>query len=499
MYESYFGFKKKPFNITPDPSFLYLSKKHREALAQLICSLREKKGFVVLSGEVGTGKTTILRSLLDRLDENCQVAYIFNTKISVVEFLKFICHDFGLQVSENSKIDYLIKLHDFLIESHNNGKTTALIVDEAQNLDTSLFEEIRMLTNLETSSQKLLQIFLAGQPELDDILDQSELRQLKQRISTRYHLLPLDRHETKEYIRARMRVAGAKSPNCFTEGSIQEIYDYSRGIPRLINNICDNSLQIGYATDTPIIDEKIIRECVSDLRLEKNHKARRKTKADNKVRSSFVIIFIGLLVAAVALSLSGKLSVPQSLSRPLETVQSLFQTPLRTEAKDAVLVKTEAPQDAGVAENPEIRIAIVKEGDSVSMIILREFGRLDLHLLEAVKRLNPEIKDINRIVVGQEIKLPSDLEEAYKNPGAPSYFSIHLASFRQFDEANRLFQKLIEIGEKPTIIPANIKGSAWYRVTIGEYRDFSEASVNAKRLVQSGQFGYAEPLKIPDL
>ena len=498
MYESYFGLKKKPFNITPDPRFLYLSKKHREALAQLICGLREKKGFVVLSGEVGTGKTTILRSLLDRLNENCQVAYIFNTKISVVEFLKFICHDFGLQVSDDSKIGYLIKLHDFLIESHSNGKTTTLIVDEAQNLDTSLFEEIRMLTNLETSSQKLLQIFLVGQPELDDILDQSELRQLRQRISTRYHLLPLDRHETKEYIRARMRVAGAKSPNCFTEGSIQEIYDYSRGIPRLINNICDNSLQIGYATDTPIIDEKIIRECVSDLRLEKNHKARRKTKADSKVRASFIIIFIGLLVAAIALSLSEKLSVPQGVSRPVETVQSLFQRGRRTEAKDAGLVKTEAPQAAGVAENPEIRIAIVKEGDSVSQIILREFGRVDVHLLEAVKKLNPEIEDINRIV-GHEIKLPSDPGEAYENPGAPSYFSIHLASFRRFDGGNRLFNKLIEIGEKPTLIPANIKGSTWYRVTIGEYEDSTGASVNAKRLVQSGQFGYAKPLKIPDL
>jgi phage tail protein X len=204
------------------------------------------------------------------------------------------------------------------------------------------------------------------------------------------------------------------------------------------------------------------------------------------------------LVAAIALSLSGKLSVPQGVSKPVETVQSLFQTPLRTEAKDAGLVKTEAPQAAGVAENPGIRIVIAKEGDSVSQIILREFGRVDVRLLEAVKKLNPEIEDVNRIV-GHEIKLPSDPEEAYKNPGAPSYFSIHLASFRHFNEANRLFNKLIEIGEKPTIIPANIKGSAWYRVTIGEYEDSTGASVNAKRLVQSGQFGYAKPLKIPDL
>jgi len=323
-------------------------------------------------------------------------------------------------VSDNSKIGYLIKLHDFLIESHNNGKTTTLIVDEAQNLDASLFEEIRMLTNLETSSEKLLQIFLAGQPELDDLLDLGELWQLKQRISARYHLLPLDPQETKEYIQTRMRIAGAEGLNCFTEGSIQEIYEYSRGIPRLINNICDNSLLIGYATDTPFIDEKIVRECASDLRLEKNHKACRKTKADAKVRSSLVIIFIGLLLAAIALSLSGKLSLPQSLSKPVEAVQSLFQRGQRTEATDAGLVKTETPQTAGVPENPGIRVTIAKEGDSISMIIVREFGRLDAHLLEAVKRLNPEIEDINQIVVGQEIKLPLDPREAYKNRGQRS-------------------------------------------------------------------------------
>jgi len=308
-----------------------------------------------------------------------------------------------------------------------------------------------------------------------------------------------------------MRIAGAKHLNCFSKGSIQEIYGYSGGIPRLINNICDNSLLIGYATDALIIDEKIVRECASDLRLEKNHKAHKKTKGDIEVRSSFVIIFIGLLIAAIVLSLFGKLSVPQNFSKSFETVQSLFQRSRRTEAKDAGLVKKwpiktekgardpQPPQTAGVAENLAIRVAIANQGDTVSQIILREFGRVDAHFLEAVKKLNPEIEDINQIVVGQEIKLPSDPREVYKNPGAPPCFSIHLASFKQFDNANKLFNKLIEIGEKPTIIPANIKGSAWYRVTVGEYRDFSEASFNAKRLVHSGQFGYARPLKIPDL
>lgn len=281
MYESFFGFKEKPFNDAPDPSFLYLSNKHKEALALLTYGIKERKGFVVLSGEVGTGKTTILRAFMKQLDSNSRVAYVFSTKLSDKEFLKFVCHDFGLQVNGDLKIDYVTKLLDFLMKSYYEGKTTTLIVDEAQNLDMLVFEEIRMLTNHETSSQKLLQVFLVGQPQLNDHLERDELWQLKQRISTRYHLYPLDRRETMEYIQTRMRIAGATRQDYFTEGATQKIYKHSHGIPRLINNICDNALLIGYALDTPVINEKIIRECVADLKLEwvsKNYKTHKKTK-----------------------------------------------------------------------------------------------------------------------------------------------------------------------------------------------------------------------------
>ena len=556
MYESFFGFREKPFNMTPDPRFLYLSKKHREALAQLIYGVKERKGFVVLSGEVGTGKTTVVRALLERLDESCQVAYIFNTKVSVKDFLRYVCHDFGLQVNGDSKIDYLIKLHDFLIESHNEGKTTTLIVDEAHNLDASLFEEIRMLTNLETAHEKLLQIFLVGQPELSELLEQSELWQLKQRISTRYHLLPLDRKETKEYIHTRMRIAGAKRLNCFTEGAIQKIYEYSQGIPRLINNICDNSLLAGYATDTPIINEKTIRECAADLKLEKipnSYTTGRKTAKDSQgthslASISLVIILIGLLAAGIILFLWGKFSVPQSLSKSVETIRSVFPegqkpdsaergfdqtgttikqedsiepeasmaTPLREdsasvsspvetiplkEPEDTIKVrrKSDSPQTPVDPESPGTRIAIAREGDTLSEIILREFGRVDTHLLEEVQRLNPELEDMNQIFEGQEIRLPEDPRRAYNNPGKTCYFCTHVASFKRFDEANKLFNHLVEIVKRPTIVPVNINGTAWYRVAMGEYNNLAEASLNAKKLVRRGRFTYAKPLEIPEL
>jgi len=559
MYESFFGFAEKPFNITPDPRFLYLSEKHREALAQLIYGVKEKKGFVVLSGDVGTGKTTIVRALLERLDENCQVAYIFNTRLSIVDFLKYVCHDFGLEVTSDSKIDYLIKLHDFLIESHNDGKTTTLIVDEAQNLDASLFEEIRMLTNLETSNHKLFQIFLVGQPELNELLDQPDLWQLKQRISSRYHLLPLDRDETKGYIHTRMRIAGAKRLNCFTEGAIQKIYEHSQGIPRLINNICDNALLLGYANDSPIINEKTVRECVADLKLDEMPKSRKRKSKPKKERETeaglgirpFRYAVLATIVALVAVGLAllflNHSSVHGIISKPLAIIQPGSEQPDESGAADTMALSeqdTDQSQDTQTAslapeedvpavgayieetapenekpiashtetrtkENPEgtdpiadltTRTVVAQEGDTISHIVFREFGRVDAHLLDVVQKLNPEIDDIDEILAGQEVRLPVTPEEAYKNPGNPGCFSSHVASFRNFDEARRLCEEFIRSGENSTIVAAKVHNTGpWYRVTIGEYKTLAEASLETDKLVRNGYFTYAKPLKLPAL
>lgn len=443
MYESFFGFKEKPFNITPDPRFLYLSAQHREALAQLIYGVQERKGFVVLSGGVGTGKTTLVRALLERLDDNCQVAYLFNPKLSVVSFLKYACQDLGSKIKARSKADYLAKLEDFLIDSFNQGKTTTLIVDEAQNLDPELFEEIRLLTNLETTSQKLLQIFLVGQPELVDLLEQSELRQLKQRISVRYHLLPLSCEETTEYIHTRMSIAGAKNLDCFTEGAIREIYEYSRGIPRLINNICDNSLLIGYATETSIIDGKIVRESVADLKLELpiNYRIHRRImdglSRHKSAYAAVAIVLAGLLAAGIGLFLSSRGPAPPSAMEPqlqsekkppmTETIpiSGSEEEPLNSETgsmggfEEEVVAGAEEADISQIpddAQRMEFRTVLAGQGDTVHRILLREFGRVDTRLLEAVERLNPEIEDLDRISVRQEIRLPGDSGEPIGEP-----------------------------------------------------------------------------------
>jgi general secretion pathway protein A len=266
MYEQFYGLKEKPFEITPDPRFLYMSEQHREAYAHLTYALNESKGFTVITGEVGTGKTTLIQMLLARLDGHTRTAHLFNPKLSTRDFIQYLCNDLGLKTEGlTTKGELLTLLHSFLLECYARHERVVLIVDEAQTLSPKLLEEVRLLTNLETPKSKLLQVILMGQPELDTILADQRFRQLKQRISVRYNLKPLNRAETKEYIQKRLKVAGARDCNLFDDGAIREIYRRSSGIPRLINVICDNALVTGYVEEKRVIDKGMIREVAKDM------------------------------------------------------------------------------------------------------------------------------------------------------------------------------------------------------------------------------------------
>jgi general secretion pathway protein A len=272
MYESFYGLRENPFNVTPNPEYMYLGENHREALAQLLYGVRERKGFIVITGEVGTGKTTLIHCLLDKMDKmsgnHTKTALLFNPKLTVDDFIQYILKDLGVRVQGKTKGEHLHNLHRYLIHAYQKDERVILIVDEAQGLKPELFEEIRLLSNLETSRSKLLQIVLLGQPELDKTLSQPGLRQLRQRINLRYHLQPLSEKETKEYIGKRLRIAGAKEP-IFTEKAIKQIYLKSGGIPRLINILCDNALLNGYALDQKRVDERSVKEVAKDLYLKK--------------------------------------------------------------------------------------------------------------------------------------------------------------------------------------------------------------------------------------
>ena len=271
MYKSYFELTRNPFDLTPDPVCFVPTKRHDEALAALYYGVRQHKGFVVVTGEVGTGKTLLLRCLLGLLKESKDVAYayIFNARLSPTEFLRYILSDFGLQVSGKSKYELLIDLGQFLISRNSRKMTTVLIVDEAHHLSAEILEEVRLLSNLETTDDKLLQIVLAGQPELDEKLDSVGLRQLKQRIAVRTQLAPLDAEETERYIAQRLLVAGSDSNRSplFPEPTVAEVYRYSKGLPRLINSICENALIAAYARRFPQVTPDIIENVAKELRL----------------------------------------------------------------------------------------------------------------------------------------------------------------------------------------------------------------------------------------
>jgi general secretion pathway protein A len=259
---AFFGMQQQPFNPTPDPRFLYLSEGHREGLAQLVYGVQERKGFILLTGEVGTGKTTLLRTLLGRLDGNTASAFVFDTTLPFEGLLEYILEDFGVAKPGETHVQRLIALNNFLIERRRAGQNTVLVLDEAQNLDLRALEQIRLLSNFETETEKLLQILLVGQPELQDTLDQPEMRQLKQRIGLRCRLLPLTPEQIRDYIRTRLRIAGARDLGLFSDAAIVRIAEHSGGIPRLINTLCDHCLLIGYADQIRRIDRKIVEEAV---------------------------------------------------------------------------------------------------------------------------------------------------------------------------------------------------------------------------------------------
>lgn len=266
MYKSYFGLAEEPFSITPDPRYLYMSQRHQEALAHLLYGVNAGGGFVLLTGEVGAGKTTVCRCLLEQIPESCDVAYIFNPKLTVIELLQTICVEFGITCPpDNTSVKvYIDCINTYLLDAHAKDRHTVLIIDEAQNLSTEVLEQLRLLTNLETNQRKLLQIILLGQPELATMLAQPELRQLAQRIIARYHLEPLAKHEVATYVQHRLAVAGAQR-QLFPPTLMGQLYRLSSGIPRVINVLCDRALLGTYSQGKEKVDRATLKQAASEV------------------------------------------------------------------------------------------------------------------------------------------------------------------------------------------------------------------------------------------
>ncbi len=280
MYEKFFGLNQNPFGMSPDPAFYYATERHNEALANLTYGVLMQKGFIVLTGEVGTGKTLLVRCLLDTLHRSRVAhAYIFNPLLSADDLLHMILTDFGVREINRTRAEMLQQFNEYLIDVYRRGGVTALVIDEAQLLSPTLLEEIRLMTNIETSKHKLLQIVLVGQPELDENLDSPELRQVKQRVSLHYSLEPLTDMEARGYIARRLEVAGAQDQllQIFPPATLARVFHYAHGIPRLLNTICDGALVSGYGQQQKTITPAIIDEVAADLRLSLNSTATKMT------------------------------------------------------------------------------------------------------------------------------------------------------------------------------------------------------------------------------
>lgn len=267
MYHAHYGLLRSPFEMTPDPAFLWMSDAHAEGLATLVYGVKARKGFVLLTGEVGTGKTTLLHALLAQLDRSTLAAFIFNPRLEPLDFFRMLFDELGIETPCATKAEYLIALNRFLIARLEQDLPTLLIIDEAQNLSAEMLEEVRLLSNLETPTSKLLQIMLVGQPELADMLARPELRQLRQRIVMRHQLRPFTREETATYVRERLRIAGYTGKDLFDKRALQRLHDVTGGVPRLVNVVCDGALLLGYGRELRSIGDAEISEVARDLAL----------------------------------------------------------------------------------------------------------------------------------------------------------------------------------------------------------------------------------------
>ncbi|MEW6534973.1 MAG: AAA family ATPase [Candidatus Auribacterota bacterium] len=358
MYKEYFGLKDNPFDLTPDSHFLFPSKKHQEALAHLTYGIEARKGFILITGEVGAGKTTLCRALLSRVNENVEVAFVLNSYLNAFEILQTINQDLGIHTKAQSKKELIDELNEFLLRQKQQNKNVVVLIDECQNLPFETLEQLRMLSNLETEKEKLLQIIMVGQPELLDILGSPELRQLNQRITVRYHLYPLDFNETVEYIYHRLRIAGAQEDAVeFSESSLKMIYKFSHGVPRIINVVCDNALLAAYVAETKKVSPGLVKKAIREIKGKKPLKDIENQFMSTNFSLKRVIrySFVGLVFLFIFFAFYNYKELKYSIGTYSETMEDsrrLYQTALDRLREEAIRMKalTELSREQAVVD-----------------------------------------------------------------------------------------------------------------------------------------------------
>lgn len=423
MYLDFYHLKKAPFHITPDPEFLFLSPSHKAALGALVYGIEERQGFVVLVGEVGLGKTTILHSYLERVDQSqLKPIYIVNSNVSFSDLLKMLCRECGIEVMTEDIPDTVNRLHQVLIEEYKQGRNVALIVDEAQHMPLETLEHLRMLSNLETSTQKLIQIVLVGQPEFEAKLNDYALRQLKQRLVIRGTILPLTNEESREYILYRLAKVTTVDEPIFTRGTLRQIIKEAKGVPRVINILCTNALIQGFGYRQHQLSAKIVKAVIADYTGKQSRRRWRPRIALAGATALLVALFWFSPYPQVVLSKinlanftqSVTLFSPTRVSPPQETPAAVRDSVPPGSASTPSLptepsrLETSPPSPETTEPTPAVLTAVrtVKKGDHIAKVALEVYGFSNNAVLEWIKQNNPQLRDMNHVEVGMQLTLP---------------------------------------------------------------------------------------------
>ncbi|MBT5550886.1 MAG: AAA family ATPase [Nitrospina sp.] len=517
MYENFYRFKEKPFSLTPDPKFLYLSKQYQGALDHMLYGIKQKEGFMVIAGDIGTGKTTLCRCLLDRLDENVEVALILNPMLSDMDLLRNIVQDLSIKslharqpvgviedgstgeeisielepdvfsledskgmnfswINSASKKELIDALNAFLLEQHDQGKSTVLIIDEAQNLSLAVMEQLRILSNLETEKDKLLQIIFVGQLELNEKLKLPTLKQLNQRISIRYEISPLNREEADNYISHRILVAGAASQVGFTKSALKEIFRYSKGYPRLINLACDRGLLAGYNNHADVVDRHHVREAIQSLLGEEKITGELKQffQTQWSLLASLVFFVAGLTFFFLAKMNPGEIN----LSFSPEKIIHQERPDIRTQATIKKKKEPVVPEFSAIKPKPE-KLEVLPSSSQAPTT-----AKSAVPVLRQPEAVQPVPATTAPPAQAQNT---ANVNNAVASDRQEGNYRIQVYSLKTQAEADEHVANLISGGFETFWKKAVSAGQDWYIVYVGPFKDINSAKINLKALKFSGR------------
>jgi len=492
MYKEFYGFLEKPFELTPNPRFLYLTRSHREALVSIVDGIRDRRGFVSMMGGVGTGKTILIHSLLNRLDEKVRTVLIFHTTITFADLLETILHELGLAPVNENRMDLLHQLVQHLAQMGRRGETLLVIIDEAQNLPAKVLEDLQMFCELES---KGIQILLVGQPELSDKLRSENLKRLRRSIKTRCQISGLSGAESREYIDHRLRLAGSSSSRIFSPKALSLICDYAQGVPRVINTLCDNALLMGSSSLNKKIDVDIVREVIKNMEgppprrmMDSSTAIVRKCRAFLSglrylLKKAPLIIIVSLLCLGAFIFLARRHTEQKSAG--IWDIRSLERPYVDTES-----LPTPPPSSSMAAVGRQYKLSemiAVRKGQTISELTQKYYGVVNETLIDLLLEVNPKIADVNLIVVGQKIKIPYITEELLMIRSADRAYKIHAGTFENPDSARNYSDHPSLKGKKIEVLPRKVSPrETWYRVMIGKFENKDEALKTISLLRKKG-------------